>query len=167
MPGFLSLLALLAASGCAHKQLWPDEPGVPVEPVLTDNVEAAERFLSALSSRRKAVNLTPPIAVPRYQEEIRAYATDLQSGKISAVDAEHAIGQWGRSRYGTEVSVFMLDCSAGEAMPLPPRLIELPTAVIAYAAAHFRPRSLTQNQCAILLVAVVGSEAVRAIQPKL
>jgi hypothetical protein len=36
--------------------------------------------------------------------------------------------------------------------------------VVAVAAAHFRPRSMTAEQCAILIIAVKGGESVPAVQ---
>jgi hypothetical protein len=79
--------------------------------------------------------------------------------------AEEAIVTWGRASYGRDVAPFLIDCSAGEKMELPDRLVELPSAVISYAAAHFRPRSLQRDQCAVLVVAVVGPDSV--VQQKL
>ena len=45
-------------------------------------------------------------------------------------------------------------------MKLPSALVERPSAVVSFAAAHFRPRSLASDQCAVLVVALEGSEQV-------
>jgi hypothetical protein len=156
------LFYALALLGCGHAR-WPDEPGTPVELSISQNVDAGDRFLTALTARRQAASLSPPVTVPRYQQEISAYAADLQAGKTSATAAERAIETWGKSRYAADVAGFLVDCSAAENMAIPSRLIELPTAVISYAVAYFRPRSLAQNQCAILVVAVVGPQSVKAV----
>jgi hypothetical protein len=156
------ILCVVVALGCSHAR-WPDEPGVPVELSLSQNADASDSFLVALTSRRHAANLPSPVSVPRYQDEIRAYAGDLQTGKISAAEAEREISIWGRARYAAEVRSYVLDCSARANMPIPRPLVELPTAVISYAPAQFRPRSMADVQCAILLVAVVGSQSVTRI----
>jgi hypothetical protein len=46
-------------------------------------------------------------------------------------------------------------------MKLPSALVERPVAIISYAAAHFRPRSLASDQCAVLVVALEGGEQVQ------
>ena len=150
---------MLGLLGCSHAR-WPDEPGTPVELSLSENVDAADRFLTALTSRRHAASVPSPVVVPRYQDELRGYAAELQAGKISAADAQRTIATWGKSRYAADVAVYLVDCSPGQNMPIPLRLVELPTAVISYAAAYFHPRSMTTNQCAILVVAVVGPQVV-------
>jgi hypothetical protein len=57
------------------------------------------------------------------------------------------------------VASFVVDCAAPGGMELPSRLVEMPSAVISYAAAHFRPRSLGRDQCAVVVVAPVGASA--------
>ena len=162
-PGALCLGVCLTIA-CSHRS-WPDEPGIPVELVRAENVDAADTFLSTLTSRRRAEQRTPPIVAPGYETEMRGFAEDLQAGKTSAGGTEGAVAAWARSVYHREVKSFVLDCSAGSAMPLPAFLVEAPTLVIACAAAHFRPRSLPHRQCAVIAVVPVGSERVEA--PKL
>jgi hypothetical protein len=141
---------------------WPDEPGVPVEVSQASNVDAGDVFLAALTDRRRTAGRPAPLVASRYQADIRTFALDLQSGRISATVARRAIESWGQAAYGRTVESWAIDCAAGDRMPIPPQLIELPSAVISYAAAHFRPRSLAQgpNQCAILTVALTGDEPV-------
>jgi len=156
-----SLLGALLALACSHRP-WPDEPGIPIELRRADNVEAGETFLSTVANRRRADNRTEPIVAPLYQEAIRPFAEDLQTGKTSVGAVERDVEAWARRAYRRDVKTFVLDCSAGSAMPLPPLMVETPSLVIAYAAAHFRPRSLPNAQCAIVAVVVVGSERVEA-----
>ena len=157
----LAGFALALASACAGSP-WPDEPGIPVALSEANNLEAGDAFLTALTARRRSANLPAPIVTPRYQGEIRAFAENLQAGKTSVAGAERAIADWARAAYQREVIAFAIDCSRGERMELPSRLVELPSAVISYAAAHFRPRSRPNDQCAILVVALLGSEPIRA-----
>jgi len=148
--------------GCGHAA-WPDEPGVPVELGASDNVDSADAFLSALTSRRRAASRTTPIVVAQYQAQLRAFAESLQGGAASAAEIEKALREWARSIWGGEVAIYALDCSKGEGMALPSSLVDRSSAGITFAAAHFRPRSLTQNQCAILVVAPSGgAESVEA-----
>lgn len=144
--------------GCAGTP-WPDEPGVPVALAQSENVQAGDAFLDALGARRRSLNLPAPIVTPRYQAEIRVIAEDLQAGKTSADAARQAAQTWGRTAYAQDVQSFIVDCGAPGGMELPSRLVELPSAVISYAAAHFRPRSLGRDQCAVLVVVLVGASA--------
>ncbi len=130
-----------------------------------DNIDSEEAFLTALADRRRTTQRTEPVVAQRYQSEIRVFAEDLQTGKITVGGAERAVGTWARRAYGTRVEVFILDCAAGRTMQLPDRLIEMPVVVMAYAAAHFRPRSLANAQCAILTAVVVGSATVEQARP--
>jgi hypothetical protein len=139
---------------------WPDEPGIPVALGEAANVDAGDTFLAILTERRRAAGLPAPLVTPRYQPDIRSFAGDLQSGKVSAAVARRAIESWGRAAYRRTVETWVIDCSLRDQMPIPPELIGLPSAVISYAAAHFRPRSLAKDQCAILVVALTGSEQV-------
>jgi hypothetical protein len=144
---------------------WPDEPGVPLELGRAANVEAGDSFLSALTTAREAHGLTAPLVAPRYQSEIRTFAEDLQGGKTSAVGAQRAIEAWGRTAYQHPVRSWMVDCTKGTP-EVPPALGELPSAVVAYAGAHFRPRSMAADQCVVLVVASSGAgEAVRFDDP--
>jgi hypothetical protein len=166
MPPRYLLIVLVGgglAASCSHSP-WPDEPGVPVALVRVENVNVGDLFLATLTNRRGAANLSAPIVAPRYQAEIQRFAEDLQAGTASITDAERAIRKWARAAYRRDVATFALDCSAGANMPLPAELVGTPFVVISYAAAHFRPRSLPQRQCAILLTALVGSEQVERIE---
>ena len=154
-----ALLATWQAAGCSHTP-WPDEPGIPVELERMANVDAGDTFFAALVNQRRAARLAEPVVAPGYQGEIRAFADDLQAGKTSIAAAERAVETWGRAAYKREVRTFVLDCSPGSAMRFPDFFVQAPVVVIAYAAAHFRPRSLPKTQCAILAVAIVGSERV-------
>jgi hypothetical protein len=152
---FLVLVLVLASSGCAATP-WPDEPGVPVALSQAQNVQAADTFLAALTARRRAGNLAAPVVTPRHQSDIRVFAEDLQAGKMSAPTALLTIERWGKVAYQRQVKGWVLDCGAGADMKIPDDLVEMPSAVISYAAAHFRPSSKPNDQCAILVVAVTG-----------
>ncbi len=141
---------------------WPDEPGVPVAVSQAANVDAGDLFLARLTEQRSAAGRPAPLVTPRYQPDIRVFAGDLQSGRISVTVARRAIDSWGRAAYRRDVETWVIDCGAGERMPIPAGLVELPSAVISYAGAHFRPRSLAQDQCAVLVVSLTGSETVAA-----
>ena len=145
---------------------WPDEPGVPVALGQTANVDAGDAFLAALGEKRREAGRPLPLVTPRYQADIRTFALDLQSGKISAVVARRAIESWGQAAYQRTVEPWVIDCGAENKMAIPAELVELPSAVISYAAAHFHPRSLAQEQCAILVVSLTGSESVLAAPSK-
>jgi hypothetical protein len=144
--------------GCAGTP-WPDELGVPVALAQADNVQAGDAFLDALTARRRSANLAAPIVTPRYQADMRVIAEDLQAGKTSAAGARQAAESWGRAAYGQAVQSFVVDCGAPKGPEPPQRLVEMPSAVISYAAAHFRPRSMQRDQCAVLVVALVGAAA--------
>jgi len=149
--------ACLALSlGCASTP-WPDEPGVPVALGQAANVEADDSFLTALTTARQAHGLPAPVVTPSYQSEIRNFAEDLQSGKTSAAGARRAIEAWGGVTYHHAVESWMVDCASG-APQIPSALGELPAAVVSYAAAHFRPRSLAADQCVVLVVVPTSRE---------
>ncbi len=131
---------------------WPDEPGIPVELGRADNVNAEEAFSAAMVARRRATNLPELTVASGRQGEIRALAEALQAGKISALGAREEAIKWGRSSYGREVKAYLVDCAAGAGMSIPEALAKVPGAAIAYAAAHFRPRSFASTQCALLVV---------------
>jgi hypothetical protein len=154
------LLGALLLLGCGHTS-WPDEPGVPVEAAMIADVNAADAFLSALTARRRAADRAAPIVVFEHQAEVRTFAGGLRAGTASAAGTEKALREWARSIYGANVAAFVLDCSQGEKMALPDSLIESPSGTVLFAAAHFRPKSLAQNQCAILVVEPSGTEAVK------
>ena len=122
------------ALGCAGTS-WPDEPGVPVALVQSDNVQAGDAFLDALSARRRALNLPAPIVTPSYPAGLRVIAEDLQAGKTSAAGAREAARGWGRTTYGQEVKSLVVDCGGPSGATPPQELVELPSAVISYAAA--------------------------------
>jgi hypothetical protein len=148
-------VCLALALSCASTP-WPDEPGIPVEVGRAANVEAGDSFLSALTAARQARGLPAPLVTPSYQSEIRTFADDLQAGKTSAAGARRAIEAWGRVAYQHTVESWLLDCTKG-ASQVPAALGELPSAVIAYAGAHFRPRSMAADQCVVLVVAPTGA----------
>ena len=148
------------AAGCAGHP-WPDEPGVPVALSRAANVQSEDTFLAKLTAERRAANLPEPIVTPRHQEEIRKLAEDLQAGKLTASDAQRAITSWGRAAYQRDVSVWLVDCAPGDALKVPRPLVDRPSAVVSFAAAHFRPRSLVADQCALLVVAAEGAEQVQ------
>lgn len=158
-------LTLLATSGCATTP-WPDEPGVQVALSQAQNVQAADTFLATLTARRRAARLPAPVVTPRYQSEIRVFAEDLQAGKMSAPTALKTIERWGKVAYQRNVGAWLLDCAAGPNMKIPDDLVEMPSAVISYAAAHFHPVSMSKDQCAILVVALKGP-AEQLSQPKI
>ncbi len=141
---------------------WPNEPGVPVSLSLAANVEAGDTFLSALTAARGAQGLPPPLVTPRYQADIRTFAEDLQAGRTSVAGAQRAIEAWGRAAYKRSVDSWIVDCAAEQPAQLPGSLVGRPAAVISYAAAYFRPRSLPRAQCAVLVVGLNGDgESVR------
>jgi hypothetical protein len=147
-------LTLALSPSCATTP-WPDEPGVPVALGRAANVEAGDSFLAALTAMRQAGNLPAPLVTPSYQSEIRTFAEDLQAGKTSAAGARRAIESWGKAAYHRAVESWLVDCS-NAAPKVPSKLGELPAAVVSYAAAHFRPRSLANDQCVVLVVATTG-----------
>ena len=159
-------LGLALSLSCASTP-WPDEPGLPVAVGLAANVDAGDSVLTALTAARATRSLPAPLVTPRYQSEIRNFAEDLQAGKTSAAGAQRAIERWGRAAYQRPVASWVIDCGSGQPPQIPSALAELPVAVISYAAAHFRPRSLAAEQCAVLVVALKGGdEAVSAEQIK-
>lgn len=160
--GYLPIVATVATMACAAMP-WPDEPGVPVEMSRAANVQAEDTFLARLTADRGAAGRTAPVVTPRYQSEIRVFADELQAGKTSAAEALRSIERWGRTAFQRDVGAWVVSCTGG-GMTLPSELVSLPSAVVAIAAAHFRPRSMTAEQCALLIVAVRGGESVRAVQ---
>jgi hypothetical protein len=143
---------------------WPDEPGVPVAMSRAANVQAEDAFLARLTSERQAEGRPAPVVTPRYQSEIRPFAEDLQAGKVSAAEARRAIGGWGRTAFQRDVKTWVVSCTGGAVATPPSDLRAMPSAVVALAAAHFRPRSMTAEQCAILIVAVTGAESVQEVK---
>jgi hypothetical protein len=157
------VLATLASSGCSHSS-WPDEPGLPIELVRSENIDSGDAFWSDLLGQRRAAGLGEPMLGPRYQEGIGRLAEDVQTGKLSVAQAEHAARTWARSAYHRDVTTYAIDCAAGRAMSVPSALVQAPFVAMAYAAAHFRPRSSDTNRCVILAAAVSGQEAVAAFK---
>src|SRR5581483_142984 len=144
---------------------WRGELGSPVELNRVENVNAADDFFAELTARRRDVGGAEPSVAQRHQSAIRRMAEDLQAGKSSLSDALLAVRSWARGAYGRDVETYAVDCASGTPRPLPPELIKPPCVAIAYAAAHFRPRSQSSNRCVILAVAVTGSEVVKALEP--
>jgi hypothetical protein len=157
-------VCLALALSCASNP-WPDERGLPVTVGLAANVDAGETFLAALTAARAARSLPAPLVTPRYQSEIRNFAEDLQAGKTSAAGAKRAIERWGVVAYRRPVASWLVDCGAGQPPQIPPALAGLPSAVVSYAAAHFRPRSLPADQCAVLVVALTGGDEAVSAEP--
>lgn len=152
---------LVLGLSCASTP-WPDEPGLPVELGRAANVEAGDAFLSTLTATRSTHGLPAPLVTPRYQSDIRTFAEDLQSGKTSAAGARRAIEAWGNTAFHRQVDSWIVDCGPGQAPRIPASLVDRPAVAVSYAAAHFRPRSLGQDQCAVLVVAPTGNaEAVQ------
>ena len=160
--GYLPIVATAATLACATLP-WPDEPGVPVEMGRAANVEAEDTFLARLTADRGAAERTAPVVTPRYQSEIRSFAEELQAGKISTAEARRSIERWGRAAFLRDVDAWVVSCTGG-GMTVPSELASMPSAVVAVAAAHFRPRSMIAEQCALLIVAARGGEAVPAVQ---
>ena len=103
--GFLSAIAFICAAavaGCAGHP-WPDEPGVPVALSRAANGQADDAFLTRLTADRRAANLPAPLVTPRHQTDIRAFAEDLQAGKLTAVrgpERDRSLGPGGVSAPG-------------------------------------------------------------------
>jgi len=150
-----TILLWAIVGGCARLP-WPDEPGVPVALSRAANVQAGDTFLAKLTAERRTANLPAPVVTPRYQDGMRTVAEDLQAGKLSAAEAQRTIERWGQAAYQRPVRSWMLDCAAGENMKIPRALVDQPSAVVSFAAAHFRPRSLANDQCAVLVAAIEG-----------
>jgi hypothetical protein len=149
--------ALLTLSLSCASSPWPDEPGVPVALARAANVDAADSFLSALTAARQSHGLPAPMVAPRYQSEMTNLAEDLQVGKTSVEGARRAIDAWGSATYHHAVETWLVDCANG-APRIPSALGERPTVVVAFAAAHFRPRSLAADQCVVLVVVPTGAD---------
>jgi hypothetical protein len=160
--GYLPIVATAATLACAALP-WPDEPGVPVAMSRAANVQAEDAFLARLMADRGAAGRSAPVVTPGYQTEIRSFAEDLQAGKTSAAEARRSIERWGRAAFQRDVGSWVVSCTGG-GMTVPSELVDMPSAVVAVAAAHFRPRSMTAEQCALLIVAVRGGESVPAVQ---
>jgi hypothetical protein len=150
------VLCVALAFDCAGTA-WPDEAGVPVPTYQTANVEAEEAFIAALTAARAGNGKSVPIVTPRYQADIRTFAIDLQAGKISADGALRAVRAWGSAAYRRPVDAWAIDCGTAGPLQLPESLGKRSSAVVSYAAAHFRPKSLQRDQCAVLVVAIAGS----------
>lgn len=156
--------AALAGAGCASVP-WPDEPGRPVEPSRAANLQAADQFFDALTARRRAANLPPPVVAGRLQLHFERIAEALQRGDLSAAAARREALRWGRETYKRDVDAWLVDCTAGAATAFPSLLLDRPIAVISFAAARFRPRSLSADQCAVIVLAVTGAVDVRLEAP--
>ncbi|MDB4982521.1 MAG: hypothetical protein JWM82_3273, partial [Myxococcales bacterium] len=139
---------------------WPDEPGVPVAPSYVRNGRAAAVFHETLVARRAGTTVPAPFLTDSLQRWLRPLAERLQAGEASVGKTLEMSKRWGRSAYHHDVDAWVLDCAKGRDMWLPSELVSGPTAVISYAAATFRPRSLPTEQCAIIVVLANGSDTV-------
>jgi hypothetical protein len=165
-PWSRALLVLaIASAGCATVR-WPDEPGVPVPGCHSRSIETTARFIERLTVARQQTMMPAPIETPSYQRSISKIAAALQDGVISVARAQDELERWGRAVYRGGVDALILDCADATAAALPASLVTPPTAVISYAAAYFRPRSLPSEQCVILVVISVGTEPVMAEIPR-
>jgi hypothetical protein len=152
------LVALAASAGACATSRWPDEPGKPVPASLAENVEAGDQFLNALTAARQQKGLSAPVTVPQYQDDLRAFASDLQAGKTSAPGVQRALQAWGDAKFHARVDSWLVDCSPGHPLEVPEALVNAETTiVVAYAAAHFHPNSASADQCAVLVAARRGS----------
>jgi hypothetical protein len=155
--------ACLTLSLACASTPWPDEPGVPVALARAANVDAADSFLSALTTARQKQGLPAPMVAPQHQSEMTILAEDLQSGKTSVEGARQAIEAWGSATFHHAVDTWLVDCANG-APRIPPALGERPTIVVSFAAAHFRPRSMAADQCVVLVVVPTGADEPRPIE---
>jgi hypothetical protein len=155
--GWSAAGACLTLSLACATAPWPDEPCVPVALARAANVDAADSFLSALTTARLAHGLTAPMVAPQHQSEITIFAEDLQAGKTSVEGARRAIEAWGSVTYHHAVDTWLVDCTKG-APQVPSALGERPAFVVSFAAAHFRPRSLAADQCVVLVVVPTGAD---------
>ncbi len=152
------IVALAASAGACATSRWPDEPGKPVPVSLSENVEAGDQFLNALTAARQQKGLPAPVTVPQYQDDMRVFAGDLQSGKTSAPGAQRAMQAWGETKFHARVDSWLVDCSPGHQLELPDPLVSAETTVVVtYAAAHFHPNSAGADQCVVLVAARRGS----------
>jgi hypothetical protein len=166
IPWSRALLVLaIASAGCATVR-WPDEPGVPVPACHARNLETTDRFIERLTVARQQTLMPAPLETPSHQRSISKIAAALQDGLISAARAQDELERWGRAAYRGGVEALILDCADASAAALPASLVKPPTAVISYAAAYFRPRSSSSEQCAILVVIALGAEPVVAEIPR-
>jgi hypothetical protein len=156
---FASLLA-----GCASVR-WPDEPGVPVATSCALNARIGDEFLDQLTIRRTGRAMPAPIVTPRYQKTLRLLADKLQEGAISVQKAQDVSEEWARRVYHGRVDTWVLDCDSGREMWIPSDLVTSPAAVISYAVARFRPRSLPTDQCAIIVVNATAGDRVVSLSP--
>jgi hypothetical protein len=153
------VLAACGFAACAETG-WPDERGVAVPLSYAENVRAADAFLEALTAGRAGTTLAAPTVTPYFQQQIRQIAEALQRGELSASRAREEALRWGQAVYHRSVDAWVLDCRAGSEMSLPGGLVGPPVVAIAYAASHFRPRSASAVQCAIVVVSARGAEHV-------
>jgi hypothetical protein len=82
------------------------------------------------------------------------------TGDRATASSSFAENPLGRAAYRRPITAWLIDCAAGENMKLPARWSTAPAAVVSFASAHFRPRSLAADPCAVLVVAIEGAEQV-------
>jgi hypothetical protein len=124
------------------------------------NARIEDDFLRQVAIRRAGRAVPEPIITPRYQKTLHVLAGKLQDGTISARKAHEASEEWGRRVYHGDVGAWVLDCEPGRDLWIPPDLLSAPTAVISCAVARFRPRSISTEQCAIIIVSATAAQEV-------
>jgi hypothetical protein len=152
----------VAFASCASTS-WPDERGVPVPLSYAENATAGQAFIEALTAARAGTTLPAPTVMPAFEPQLRQLAETLQRGECSAPAALAAVRRWGQTAYRRPVEAWLLDCREGSRMSLPRELTAAPVIAISYVASHFRPRSASAVQCAIVVVSARGSEHVAPV----
>jgi len=158
------VLACALGAACASSP-WPDERGVAVPVSYAENARAVDAFLEALTAARAGTTLPAPRVTPRFEPRVRRIAEALQAGEASAPAALENARRWGAAAFGRPVEAWLFDCRPGARPSLPRALTSPPVVSIAFAAAHFRPRSWATEQCALVVVDTGGVEQVRAVGP--
>jgi hypothetical protein len=125
-----------------------------------DNARVSDTFIEALTASRAGTTLPAPRATPYFEARVRRIAEAMQTGEASAPTALDNARRWGAAAFHRPVEVWLLDCGDTR---FPGALTSPPVVTIAYAAAHFRPRSSAMVQCAIVVVSTGGTERVAAV----
>jgi hypothetical protein len=159
---FAFAFAFVALASCASTR-WPDERGVPVPLSYAENATAGQAFLDALTAARAGTTLPTPTVMPSFEPQLRELAETLQRGECSAPAALAAVRRWGETASRRPFEAWLLDCGEGPPMNLPRGLTAPPAIAISYVASHFRPRTASAVQCAIVVVSARGSEHVAPV----